>query len=305
MAKQQRQAPEAATAPSAPMSARSSEGGENSVAQAQLGSARGEAQTPFLDAAAAEVGPTPITVGAPAVAGPGTGAIPAAGTPPTITVQNESAAPGGSTTRTRVGAKEKVWLQASTDGGTWTAAGGAGSVLADGTYEWRAPATAGPVAITYRPTGGGAAVVTTMTVVVPATLAATGSTARAYSGQGAGMDLQLQVGPTDVSFANLEWLEDPGPATAVSGYFVGKPADRLAHRPNPSWSPIGDGNALGDVAEFEGWPAPYGQGGSYTWAIPNRWRAGAGTGALFQPSTQVMSISAAGVSSVSKLGRTA
>lgn len=289
---QQRQAPDIAPIVS-PDRGSVADGPDNSVVQSQMGTARGEAETPLLAAAEAQ---------APTVVSPAQGAIPMAGGP-TITIQNEFPDVGGDKARTKVGVKEKVWLQASTDGGTWSASGGTGSVLKDETYEWRAPITAGPVTITYTPTGGGTPVVTTINVVVPDALTATSSSARSYTGQGAGMDLQLQVGPTDVSFTNIGWLEDPGPATDVTGYFVGKPADKLAHKPNARWSPIGGANALGDVAEFNGWPGPYKEGGSYTWSIPNRWRADNGTGTVFHTSTQVMTIAADGTSSVTKLGK--
>lgn len=286
------------------------------------GTARGEGSSSWLSEQIGESGPTapaaieapsPLETQGPAVEGPGTlspslpgldgkGAVPMA-TPSGITVQNEFAAPGGGDARTKVGVNEKVWLTPEESGGAWAASGGKGKTLKDGAYEWRAPTAAGSYTVSYTPKGG-TALVTTFEVVAPATMTATSATSRSYTGQGAGMDLELQIGPTSVSFAALQWKEIAGPATDIKGYFENKPADKLAHNP-AGWRNIGDQNNVGDKAEFEGWPGPYKGGGSYTWSIPNRWRPdGSGEGTEFHTSTQVMSIlDDAGNSTVTKFGK--
>jgi hypothetical protein len=106
---------------------------------------------------------------------------------------------------------------------------------------------------------------------------------------GVGMTTEVKIGPDSVSFGAAEWLEDPGPAEGVSGYFAAYVAagNSLAHKPNPNWLPMGDSN--NDIRDnawtkdkpklkhptdgTERWWA-----GSFSWTIPNKYRVGGGGG---------------------------
>ena len=267
-------------------------GHDNSFLQSMLGAGRGEA------------GSSPVSEGqSPQVAIAGD-ASELDSSAPAIDVQNEYQSPDGGGARTTVGIKEKSWLQAE-DGstGTWRSTAGSGQVTDQGVYEWVAPSTASTVTITFTGEGGATSTVT-MTVVTPTSLTATSMTARSYGSgeQGAGMDLILALGPDTVSFGNLEWKEESGGPSNVQGYFAGKGG--LDHTANPNWSSVGSDNTVTDLAEFHGWPSPW-AAGSYTWAIPNKWRTdGGGAAHDLVTSSQVMTIADdTGASSVSKLGR--
>ena len=132
--------------------------------------------------------------------------------------------------------------------------------------------------------------------------------------QGAGMKLDPTVGPADVSFYRIEWQEQPGPASSVTGYFVPRNVgDSLKHNPYNGWVGFGQDNkcACQDTAAFSGYPAPWTAGG-FEWIIPNHFQiigdsAGGsfGNGALFTNVTQAFSIEGApnaGRSTVTKAG---
>ena len=99
---------------------------------------------------------------------------------------------------------------------------------------------------------------------------------------GVGMTLQVTVGPDDVSFGNAEWLERPGPAENVTGYFAAYVASgqSLAHPPNPNWLPMGNDNkGIMDNAWTRDKPKlKHADGttrwwaGSFQWTIPNVYR---------------------------------
>jgi hypothetical protein len=221
---------------------------------------------------------------------------PAAPTPaPAIASSTVETAPDGSAnTRTKVGVCEQVDLSAAPATGlTWTASVGTLTTLTSGGRRWTAPETAATATITATPATGTAATVS-FTVVPPKDITAPGTpTELAYPAgqQGVGMTNVLLFGPTDVCFSQLEWLEDPGPGSNISGYFTSKPANSLAHKPNTHWLPINANNSgLIDTAAFFGWPSPWSAGG-FEWDIPNRYRkAGSGSGYVFFNSLQIHEI---------------
>jgi hypothetical protein len=118
---------------------------------------------------------------------------------------------------------------------------------------------------------------------------------------GAGMDVNLTFGPTNVSFYNVEWLEEPHPVSAKSGYFNQIPDQALYHTPNANWLNMGNANdACNDTAAYFGAPPPFSEG-SFTWVVPNKFRVGgSGGGRVFFPSVQHMTMDANGTASVSK-----
>lgn len=95
--------------------------------------------------------------------------------------------------------------------------------------------------------------------------------------QGVGMELDIKVMPDDVSFANLEVKELPGPATNKVGYFSVTPAD-LEHQPNLNWHRLSLSNKYPDFAGLSNMPKIMHQNvlqwipGSCEWSIPLRWR---------------------------------
>lgn len=104
---------------------------------------------------------------------------------------------------------------------------------------------------------------------------------------GVGMTLQVTIGPDTVSFGNAEWLEKPGPAEGVSGYFASYVAtgQSLAHPPNLNWLGMGDDNkAIMDNAWTRDKPklkhptdgTDRWWAGSFQWTIPNVYRVKGG-----------------------------
>ena len=120
---------------------------------------------------------------------------------------------------------------------------------------------------------------------------------------GAGMWLIPRFNPGSVNFGNVEWLEEAGPASGVTGYFADMvtAGTDLSHHPNPDFLRIGPG--LRDHAAFLGLPAPF-TAGEFSWSIPNRFRraATAGTGTMFVTTVQRFRIQADGTVTVSKQG---
>jgi hypothetical protein len=224
----------------------------------------------------------------------------------TIDVSNHRPAPGSENfNRTVVGVGEVTTFWASQPGGTWSSSSGTGTVGADGEYEWTAPSTMASATITYRV--GDATGTVTMTVLQPMAITATlvgANNVNQVPGQGgAGMDLKLTMHPTTVSFYNVQWLEQPGPVGGKWGYFEQATDDQLAHAPNAEWLMMGDDNqGVTDTAAFYGAPPPFSEGG-FLWVIPNLFRVGnEGSGTVFFPSVQVMTLAADGTGTVSKFG---
>ena len=89
--------------------------------------------------------------------------------------------------------------------------------------------------------------------------------------QGVGMSLIITVGPTNVSFYNVEVLEVPGPATNISGYFTNVDPEVLMHAPGTNWVPLTQGNTFPDHAAFWGWGQPWSPG-EFDWSIPVQWK---------------------------------
>jgi hypothetical protein len=120
------------------------------------------------------------------------------------------------------------------------------------------------------------------------------------------MRLEVRLAPRNVSFGFIEMLEDPGPATGVTGYFAGLAAAGadLAHHPNPAFVPIRLDNTIRfDHAATVPLPPPW-TAGTWEWAIPNRYRriGSADAGTVFTTTHQRFRITAAGVVTVSKDG---
>jgi hypothetical protein len=282
-------APKRASARSAvdPVSSPSPEthGAGNAAAAGQLdtgGPGAAPSPTPMLDAAAAEAEPQQA----------GAGGL-------TITSETAWAAPDGTaSSRTTVAAGEMVYFTASDTGGTWSSTGGSGTD-AGGIFNWTA-GQPGAVTITYRKGGGTAT--KSIRVIAPSGLAVASTSAQSFASgvQGAGMDVNLTVLPTAVSWGGVEVMEEAG-SVAGTGYFSGR---TIPHDPEP-WAGVSEANQTGpDDASFRDWPSPW-RDGTMTWTIPTQWRRAGGSGARFTTSTQAMRIhDTTGRSSVSKFGTT-
>jgi hypothetical protein len=130
---------------------------------------------------------------------------------------------------------------------------------------------------------------------------------------GAGMHLfPVIVGPTDVSFYNVQMLEVGQPASNITGYFT-------SHPPPPHDAAHG-ADAWFQLDQFNQWPSSYDDAvlatvdvpnpwssGSFTWDIPAKWKVI--TPLATSPEhtitgwNQVFSIQTSGTAKVTKFGR--
>lgn len=137
----------------------------------------------------------------------------------------------------------------------------------------------------------------------------TSETAFAAGTQGAGMTLEITTQPTDVSFYRVQVREIDMGTSNVTGFFVGVPANLLAHNVKPDWIPLSFSNTWADEAGFSGWgnPATWAHG-TYQWDIEVRWRTAGeeGPGLPLANRIQLHTLhDATGSSTESKLGQSA
>jgi len=292
----------AATAAAAPV-APSAPGTQAQQAPTQSKAPAQPAEAQPAEAQQAQSGKDPAEQGAGAA---GKAATPPP--PPTITSATRKAAPGGAASaRTTVGIGEVIDFTGSA-AGTWTATGGTPATAASGTtFAWTAPAA--PAAVTITLTVGTQTATKEITVIAPSSLSMVVSSSHPLTAGTAGvcMITNVTVGPTTVSFGNTEWLEVPGPAAGISGYFKQFSAATLYHNPNAAWVRWNDRNTgPRDHAAWHAVPSPYSPGG-FHWSIPNKYRvAGSGAEAEFTTTTQLFQMTdKAGTMSVSKAGASA
>lgn len=246
-----------------------------------------------------------FTGGAPALA-PAVPVVPAPTTAPTVTSQTILSAPDATAdTRTTVGVGERVRFT-STTAGTWTVTDGRIIGLNTGVnMVWEAPAVASNPTITISTPGGNQAI--PFTVIVPDDLTmAVGAHDNIPVGRaGACMITNVTINPLNVSFGRTQWLEVPGPATNVTGYFNRFSAAALRHRPNPRYLPFNDNNTgLSDHAALHRAPRPYSLG-TFEWVIPNRYKIDGepdAQGRFFTDTVQAFSILADGTVIIDKAG---
>jgi hypothetical protein len=194
-------------------------------------------------------------------------------------------------------------------GGSWRSADGTGTTVNSVTFQWTA-SKVGTNKITYTAANQATSTVT-MTTIAPVSLSAKKDrdvTTFAAGDQGAGMELTITAAPTTVSFQALEIMEDTCNASTISGYFTKHvPPNHDAQAGAGLWRQLGTNNDVSDTADSSNQPSPWSQG-SYTWAIPARWRKVGDTssGTLFSAkSNQVVTITGAdGTTVVTKLGAT-
>jgi peptidoglycan hydrolase-like protein with peptidoglycan-binding domain len=227
-------------------------------------------------------------------------------TAPTVTSETLLNAPDGTAnTRTTVGVGERVRLTGNT-AGTWTAT--EGRILGINTGSnvvWEAPAVAANPVITLTTPGGATAM--NFTVIAPDSLdmVVNRHDAIAVGTAGACMITDVTVNPLNVSFGRTQWLEVPGPASNISGYFTRFRASELRHRPNPRYLPFNDQNTgLIDHAAFHEAPPPF-SFGTFDWVIPNRYKIDGepdAQGRFFVDTTQEFTIFDDGLVMIDKAG---
>jgi hypothetical protein len=244
---------------------------------------------------------------APPVA-PAAPAAPVAPAPaaPVLSVRTAlDAADGSGRNRRRVGVGEQV-VFTSTVSGTWAASAGDPAAGAAGTtFAWKAPNRAASADITVTTASGNATLA--MTVVEPNANNVSKIADIPYGAglAGAGMRLNFDFAPMNVSFANVEFREVSGPATNITGYFTARSAAANFHNANANYIPINGSNRMmgTDTAAVNpaGYAKPWSAGGR-DWVIPNRFRVigEAGEGPDFTNVTQRFEIQADGTVTVSK-----
>ncbi len=198
---------------------------------------------------------------------------PTPGTAPTVTSQTIAIAPDNSPdNRTTVGVGERV-LFSSDIAGTWTVTEGHIIGINNGqTMVWEAPPIASSPTITLTTASGAQSM--NFTVIAPdsLTMIVGNHDPIAAGTAGACMITNIIVNPLTVNFGRTQWLEVPGPATNVTGYFNRFSAAQLRHHPNPQYLPFDDMNTgLTDHASFHEVPAPFSDG-TFEWVIPNRYK---------------------------------
>jgi hypothetical protein len=214
-----------------------------------------------------------------------------------------------SSARTTVGVGEEVTLRESSEG-EWSAGGTAIAGSSSDSATWTAPDKAGPVVI-QKTVKGGPPKKLTMNVVAPSGINFVSRGAAPVAPAGVGMTTNVQILPNVVSFGACEWLEQPGGADGVSGYFAAYTAQGLgdlAHKPNPEWKSMGENNqAIDDRAwtsdkpplTHEDGTQRYWAGG-FSWAIPNKYRVKGGGETVFTTVTQAFSMDDKGTTTVTK-----
>jgi peptidoglycan hydrolase-like protein with peptidoglycan-binding domain len=236
-------------------------------------------------------------------------------TPITITSATVKAAPSGAAnTRKRVGVGEVVDFTAST-AGTWAASNGTPTSGASSTtFRWTAPAVADTVTITL--TSGTQTATDTITVDAPKTISMrkVSSHTSLVGAGGACMLTEVTFGPTDVCLGAMQWLEVPGPAMGVDGFFKKFSAATLHHNPNTNFALVNDRNIMepgpnngpNDHCAWHSTPGPY-KDGTFTWVVPNRYIVDgepASSGRFFTDTHQVFTMNAAGTMTITKAGAT-
>ena len=245
------------------------------------------------------------TGGAPALPPP-VPVVPPPTAPPVVTSETIKSAPDGTPdTRTTVGVGERVRFTANTSG-TWTVSHGHIIGLNTGSnIVWEAPPTATAPTITVT-TPGGTRVVP-MTVIAPNALTMTVNRNDAIPAGTAGacMITDVVVNPLNVNFGRTQWLEDPGPATNVSGYFNQFAAATIFHNPNPDYLPFNDNNTgLRDHAAWHAVPAPF-SFGTFEWVVPNRYKIDGESdaqGRIFTNTVQAFFMFPGGMMMITKAG---
>jgi hypothetical protein len=200
----------------------------------------------------------------------------------TITTRTLAAAPGGAAdTRNNVGINEQVEMTCSATA-DWTAATGTVSPANGGTVTWTAPSAPGTGRVTATPAHGRACSVT-MKTIAPTRRALAFQSDRdgEYTANLAGSAFRANVTimPTSVCFSRIEVREETVNAVATGYYNTALHWNGNAHGvgnwniPNASNSGLVD--TVGTNPPGSGTPFST---GTFTWAIPQSYRAAGSSG---------------------------
>jgi hypothetical protein len=193
--------------------------------------------------------------------------------------------------------------------GTWTASAGTPRRGSGTTFTWTAPDRK-RASVTIRLTVGRTSATEKLGVVEPGGITAHKLVELPFpSGQaGAGMELNFEFGPLNVSFGNVETREVEGPASDVKGFYRRFKRKDLRHDPGPpKFFRIAPHNRFPngtfDTAAQGPFPSPWSDG-SFHWKIPNRFRVvtESGDGKRYTTVKQEFGIEASGKASVDKAG---
>ncbi len=247
---------------------------------------------------------------------------------PTITSKTAKAAPSGAKAdRSKVGVGESVTFTGSAPG-TWSASSGAAKgasptkkgakkAASSATFAWTAPAvtTATSATITLKVSGLPDAN-KKLTVVPPNKISMknSGSHSAQVGAGGACMLTEVTFAPLAVNLGAMRWLEEPGPATSVSGYFSRFTAATLAHKPNTHFALVNDKNVMeagpknapNDHIAAHTLPSPY-KTGAFEWVIENQYildGEAKSKGRRFAKTTQRYEMDGAGNLTITKAGAT-
>ena len=252
-------------------------------------------------------GPTPPGPTPPTPPGP----TPPAPTPPAapLVLTHECEAPAPSNKkRTKLGVGERVTLKVKPGSGTWTVTGGKLSATTGATVTFTARSTGGKSKVTV--TIGAETADIEFDVVAPNSvhMDANGTLHVANGRPNAGVHTDIYIGPSDVSFMNVELLELEVGATA-SGYWG--PRAGVGHGPNPAFGPMTSTVVGGKGTKFSfmdnaasGYlgPVPV-SAGQFAYAIPWQYRVGtSGGGTTFATVTQSIVTTDDGTTTISKAG---
>ena len=126
---------------------------------------------------------------------------------------------------------------------------------------------------------------------------------------GAGMQLDVVIQPTTVSFSRIQVKEPSEPTTGLNGYFIANPP--LGHTSKTGandWHPVIAGNLISENAFDHAWSSAgaINASGTYTWPIHAVWRVGSlHTATTLLPGwTDQVHTLTSGTMKIEKLGRT-
>jgi hypothetical protein len=228
-----------------------------------------------------------------------------------ITSQTAATVPSNRA-RTRLGVGESADLTFSAGSATWTISpAGAGTLSATSgpTVTYTAPDRANTVTITAT---AGATATITLTIVEPNDVKMKQKSGtvghHTINTASAGVIADVFIFPADVSFENCSYLESDVNAVGTGCFQKYYQDNNVGHNPNPNPLPIGppDNDTSGSKAPG------YDQidcsaskcAGGWTWSIPWSFQVGSGSPKQFKVVDQVITITADGTATVSKVGAT-
>lgn len=236
---------------------------------------------------------------------------------PLITSTTAKKAPSGAKAdRSKVGVGEAVTFAGSAPG-TWSASIGAPKGFSGAKYRWKAPPVTSATSVTVTLKVSGLPEARKKLTVLPPnkiSMKNSGSHTSQVGPGGACMLTEVTFAPLEVNLGAMRWLEEPGPATSVSGYFSQFTAATLAHKPNTHFALVNDKNVMeagpknapNDHIAAHTLPGPY-KTGAFEWVIDNQYildGEAKAKGRRFAKTTQRYAMDGAGNLTITKAGAT-